>query len=263
MLQTSPTVDIIDDIVSALLFNFETTSVTNNLDGTYTLTACDTYYLQAGFNVEINSISYPIVSVVRNTNIVVSGTVEPPLADFAIYEPHFYHGTPNQVSNELTEIPISSDKTPMVYLSEELEETYFAGDSAYDREAPCRIFFLTQANFTGWLTEDYHTHAINPMRELATRFVDRCKTSRLIGKITSDWKITTRQKIAIVSSGSKKNFTNECLSGVELNITLPIRKGAMACPCNIIVTDTGMTWEEVALMTWEDLVLLDWEDLSG
>jgi hypothetical protein len=264
MINRTPTTDIIESIVNLLSFDYAITSVTDNLDGTYTLTSNNTYHLQPTFVVSIDSVDYTVVSVVRNTNIVVSGTVLPTATSFTVYTPYYFHGTPVQVSNELTEINVSSEKTPMVYLSEALKEKYFGRGSAIDRTTNCRLFFLTQCE-TSWLTERFHSDAIQPMTDLANEFIEKLRASKLIGNFEENgYEITTLQRVSIETSGKgKKNFANECLSGVELNIELPIVRGNNMCPPTIIVVPTGYTWEQLSLITWEQMSLLTWEYISS
>lgn len=262
MINRTPTVEVIESLVELLEFTVGITAVTDNGDGTFTIETCNTYHLQPGFNVTIGGNEYLIESVIRNEEIVVSGTE--PITDptFVAYTPFYYHGTPVQVSRELTEIVVASDKTPMVYLSEELKEKYFARDSAIDREVPCQIFFLTQCDFENWLTADYHNYAINPMRELALEFVETCKRSKLIGKFT-EFEIDTRQRVGVVTSGQgKKNFGDAHLSGVELRITLPINRLQCSAPCPtfVVVPPAGIVWEDMtdAWETYTDV----WENYA-
>ena len=239
---------VIGSIISELSFTFNITSVTDNLDGTFTLTSCETFHIQPTFSVTIDGIDYPVISVVKNVNIVISGTVLPTASTFLVYAPYYYHGTPVQVSNELTEISVAADKTPMVFLNESYVEKYFGSDSSVDREADLRIFFLTQSNFEDWLSEDYHNNSFEQMNDMIDRFLIRCKKSKLIGKFSEHSRII-RQKVSVVSSDkNKKNLFNMNLSGVELLIKLPFNKENCIAPCTLVVV--GFRWEDMT-DTWE------------
>ena len=252
MIVRTPTVDVVRSLSDLLEFTVGITSMTDNGDGTYTLGTCNTYHLQPGFTVTIGGEDYVIESVIRNEEIVVSGTVTITDPTFVAYTPFYYHGTPIQVSRELTEINVASDKTPMTFLSRELKERYFSRDSAIDREVPCRIFFLTQYN-QDWLFDEMHKYATQPMRELAFQFVDICKASKLIGKF-EDFEINEKEKVGISTSGKdKKNFGNAYLSGVELLITLPINRENCIAPCPTFVVvppSEGIIWEDMT-EPWE------------
>lgn len=235
-------------------FTFAITSITDNEDGTYTLTSCDTYYLQPSFEIEIDEEAYIIESVEKDVNIVISGSVLPTADSFECYPPHFYHGTPIQASNELTEIIIASDKTPMYYLSEadgDFQETYFSRDSSLDREAKVRIFVLTQCDEQNWKTEDYHNYAFEPMTRLALELIDSLKRSKLIGEFDR-FTINNRSRVGVTTTGKNKvNFANQPLSGVELNIpTLPIEVESCRPTCAIVIVPSGFTWEDMT-DTWE------------
>lgn len=265
-LTTTPTTEILESLVGLLDFDIEPTSVTDNLDGTFTITTCNTYHLQPNFKaVTINAVDYPVVSVTRNINIVVSGTIEPPLQSFPIYQTYYFHGIPERASGEISKISTTVNKTPMAFLSEaagDFEETYFGRGSANDREAQIRLFFLTYSNIKDYTTDDYHSKAIVPMTDLALEFIEKCRASVMIGKFDDrDFKIKPLQNVYIKKSGGQ--FANESLSGVELNITLPIVKGAVPCPCNIIVVPSGMTYEDLAALTYEDLAAMAYEDFAN
>jgi len=247
----SRTVDIVGNLVDELEYSFFITSVTTNANGTFTLTGCNTYHLQPKFKVTIDEIEYTITAVVRNTSITVSGSIAPTVGvTFSIYKPYYYHGTPTQIDNELTMINVDRNKTPLAFLNEELKEKYFGGDSIIDREVPIKIYFLTPHDPVKFISTDYHSQSIDPMRELALGFIERCERNKLIGKII-DWEINTLQRVGISTSGKdRKKFANTDLSGVELVLNLPIRIESCLQACHIIVTPSGFTWEDMT-DTWE------------
>lgn len=254
------TVDVVESLVEDLEFTISILTVTDNIDGTFTLTMCKTYHLQPTFSVTIDSVVYKIVSVARDSNIVVSGTIEPPVTSFTAYTPYFFYGTPNQADIELTHIKVDANKTPMGYLQGNLRERYLGRDSSIEKEVEIRLYFLTQSNFPKWTTTDYHHNAIDPMRELAMEFIEKAKRSPMLnGRQIENWEINDVTKVGIEG---KKKFANTDLSGVELVLTLPIVKGACV-PCSIVIVPSGYTWEEFRTITWEDAKILTWENLRN
>lgn len=255
------TKNILQEVVNLLVFTVQISSITDNLDGTYTLTTCQTYHLQPSFTIAIDEVEYVIESVEKDVNIVVTGPSLPGATSFLCYTPKFYYGTPIQASAELTEIVLAKDKTPMIFKSEadgDFSERYFGEDSPKDREAKLRIFFLTQSNPEDWTSSVYHSDAFEPMTALAMEFVERLRLDKRIGDI-GEYTLENRSRVGVSTRGdNKRQFASANLSGVEMNITVPILTEDCITPCTIIVIPPGITWEDMILpyesytSPWED-----------
>lgn len=225
------TVEIIRQLVASMVFTVEIDRIVNNGNGTYTLFTCNTYHLTPGFSQSVGGVSYLIDSVNSNISVTLSGSlILPSASTFNIIAPYYYHGTIIQTTNERTSVMDSSQKTPFVYLYEDFEERYFTKNEANDREADLKLFFLTQGDFKGWLTDDFHSLAIAQMRTLAENFIEIiCERSKFIGLIDS-YRIISHSKVKVRSTDAKgANLFNENLSGVEMNITLPITVESCEC----------------------------------
>lgn len=226
--------DILEDVISEMNFDIDVESVVDNEDGTYTLTVCDVKHLQVGFLQEIDEESYTITSIdYENKEVVVTGAVEPPTGIFEAHNPQFYHGTIIQTNNELSRIVNVSDKTPMIYLYESFDERFnLQKDSAIERVSDVKIFFLTQANFEDWVTDDYYDHALTSMRYLLDNFLYTLDRNSEIGRIdTYDARNHTKFGLFVTDKGYELNYFNDQLAGIELNISIPVKRDECELGC--------------------------------
>ncbi len=231
------TVDIIRNLVQSVPLPVKITLVTDNLNGTYTIEACNTYYLQEKTDIIIDGITYPIVSVINNESFTIKGTVEPPVITFNLPAPKFFHGTIEQTNTEIGAIQSVFQKTPMVYLQRPFPETNDPrakrGLVEIERTADVVLYFLTQANFAKWKTEDHDKHAIIPMRNLMNTWIDwlEKKPSKVGFLDTYETLDMIRFGVLISDKGYESALFDDELSGVRLSITLPLTRQCCLC-CN-------------------------------
>ena len=221
------TVDIVKDLVGSMSFTMTITLINDNGDDTYTLYSCNTYHLQECFKVLYEGANWTITNVDKNVSItikpVLDSTPIPTTMELDVYDPYYFYGTVIQTNLELEQISNSSLKTPMVYLPTVLEDTFYNDDNRLERESDIRLFFLTQANFADWKTQDTYTNAIEPMRALAYSFIDTLNDSKIISNF-AEYRLTNHSKfgVYVTDKGYEKRIFNDDLAGVELRISLPI-----------------------------------------
>jgi len=221
------TVNIVRELVSQMKFTFTIKSVTDNLNGTYLLTTGRTHYLQKNSNTifVIAGNNYEILDVVINESVLVKGSVLPVVSKFDLPSPFFCHGSITQVNMENTQIVDMKDKIPMVYLLRPFSEDVDAmdeNDPLIERQPALTLFFLTEANFSEWTSDDYDDNAIEPMWGMLNTFIETCKASEGIG-LLDGYRVEDKIKFANYNfKGGDKMLFNDNLSGKQLDITLPI-----------------------------------------
>lgn len=231
MIYKEDIIQFIKSIVTGLDLTLTIDSVTDNLDGTFDILMCDTGHLQPLFDITIGGNTYTIIDFISG-GIKVSGTQAITATSFVQYTPYFFHGTVRATQAELANIIDANSKTPMVYFYEVISERFIEdNDNILERESKIRLFFLTQADFTNWQTIDYHENAIQPMRRLMERFIDKLKAHPRVQEIT-DYTVINQNKFGVFinDKGFEKAIFAENLSGCELNIDLEILK-TDACDC--------------------------------
>jgi len=220
--------DILDDLISTMTFPVIIGNVTVNADDSITLECDNIYHAQAGFEVEINSLTYVITEIDQaNESITVTGTGTISNGDtFDMYSPFFFHGTPIATNTELVQEAQALNKTPMFWLWENFEEDWKDEESSLEREVEIELFALTQANFEEWMTSDAYENAIKPMKRLIELFVQALKVSSLFETDFLTYRTENYSKFGVFirNKGASKNLFADKLSGVGTKINLRIFK---------------------------------------
>jgi hypothetical protein len=225
------TVDLIENLITNWGLKLNITKV-DNFVTSFKIYVCNTYYISKDFQISIDGNSYLVVSVENNVSITISGGVLPLVGLFAIDSPYYFNGTIKQTSGELNLISDVFQKTPLIYLRRTFSESFNDLKSAISHNSEVTLYFLTQASFESWNTSEFDTNAIEPMRNTVYAFIELLNKRRdLFGKITT-YQLTDVIKFAsTASNGYESKLFNESLSGVELSISLPIKRGCKNCCC--------------------------------
>ena len=235
------TVDIVEELIGQIDRTFKIKEVIDNGGGSYTLNTCDTMYLQVCKEVEIDGNTYKITDIVQGESITIEGSVLPGASEFEIYAPNYFHGTVISVAEEYNAIQHYADKLPMIYLVEPFRETSYemASGNVLDREAAIKLFFIGESSWADKTTDGHYEDAIIPMNNLRNRFLQTLRDSVQIDTF-EDWDSVNRAKFARLNSkkggGStlqsyETSYIDDDLTGSELNMNLPILRGAW-CQCN-------------------------------
>lgn len=232
------TKDIIGDLISSWQLPMEVFTVTDNIDGTYTMSVCKTYYLQPSDNkvLVLNGNSYYITDVVDDHSVTLSGSVPPMSGTYNLPVPFYFHGTIVQANAEISAEKDLSQKTPMVYLNRPFEEELDADDhdsTFVATTASLIIYFLTEANFSEWMTDDHDKNAIQPMRNMMYEFIELLKSNKKIVKRLTKYTATDMIKFGLVTQKGYEvgGLFSDNYSGVKLEITLGLNyQCANCCP---------------------------------
>jgi hypothetical protein len=230
------TVDIIKGLITnQLTFDLVVSSVEVIDSNTFKIFVCETHYLSGKLSnnaqtIEIDNNTYEVLEVVDNESVTLQGSVLLSIGTYQLPSIYFKHGTIFQTNIELSAVIDKNEITPLVYLKRTFRETINGPENAIDRESDITLYFLTQANFNEWETENYDEYAIVPMRNAVYSFIEMLQNNKYIGKI-KDYQVTDIFRFATYSDkGAEKLLFNEHLSGVELTLTLPINKN-FKCKC--------------------------------
>lgn len=218
-------IQFIKKVVDSIDWTLTIDSVTDNGNGTFDLIMCDIGHLQPLFNITIGGNEYTILDFIEG-GIKVSGAVLITATSFTPYLPFYFHGTVRATQSELANIIDANSKTPMIYFYEVISETFFEdNDNAIERESSIRLFFLTQADFMNWKTSDFHENAIQPMRRMMEKFIEKLKGHSNVNEINS-FTVINQNKFGVFinNKGFESAIMAENLSGCELKIDLELRK---------------------------------------
>jgi hypothetical protein len=222
-------VDIIKDLVLGIPFPMRFDEV--EMQGSsWKLYTYNTQYLTKGFTIEIGNLIYKIIDI-DSESITVTGSEIPDIS-IGFYLPplKFWHGTIIQTNTELTKLTNVFDKTPMCYLQRPFREIVNGKEFAVDREIDLTLYFLTQANFPAWSTDEHDRYAIKPMKNVVEAFIKHINGNKFVG-VFDTFTSTDRIKFGVgFDRGVEKSYWTDCLSGVEIGINLPILKNYQ-CNC--------------------------------
>lgn len=230
------TVDLIGELVEGFNPSTFVTDVVDHLDGTFTVTVCNTLNIRNGSPFVLNGDDYIAISVNTRFGEITYASLVAPLVNDTVFGtvPFYFHGTPMATGNEMSRILSGSDKLPMIYLLEIITDVKDKDpESSIDRLTDVRLFFLDEANFGDWDTDQHYSEAIIPMMNYADLFVDYLIESSNVGVI-NDYELTYHAKFGLnykTNSGHIQNLFPEKLSGVQLRIKMPILK-SLSCVDN-------------------------------
>lgn len=224
-------VDIVGDIISKLNFTVVITGNVDNGGGNHVLSMDNTYYLRKKKRIDIGGSEYVVTDFVFNQSITVkpSGHTTPIVVDsFELPAPLFFHGTVISTEREvILTMEKGPSKYPIVYLYENIKERFSGPKSKYlERESSIQLFFIDMYNKDNQLNDTLLDGTLRPLSNLDAQFlIEIRKSGNGIAKLTDDYDRMNLARFAITNfQGETKRIFNEYLSGVQLDITLPIKK---------------------------------------
>jgi hypothetical protein len=217
-------VEILRGLISDMVITVKVNTSIDNLDGTFTITTCNTQYLNECSMFTVNGIEYSIISIVNNESIIIQGSIQL-INDFEIRAPRFIPDTPQGANNETVLRASDLERNPFIWLLENFR-TEFKNDGGLNvAEARVRLFFLDNASNPNWLEIDHRKNCIEPMINLCDRFIKELE-NKVSGKL-ENYVVINRLKFG--NTSNNKSILDENLSGVELELVIPVRSWAIKC----------------------------------
>lgn len=224
MIREYDIVGILRKLISEMEIKVCVKSSLDNGDGTFTIDTCNTQYINECSILEINGSDYIVESIENNSQVVFTGS--PVLdSDFIIKSPLFIPDTPQGANNEIQDRRTELDRHPFIWLLENFPTDYDFSNKLNVAEARVRLFFLDAVQEKSWLEDQHRKNCIEPMVNLCDRFLEELKL-KVSGKIE---RLTITNRIRFGQSNGGKKIIDEHLSGVELDIRIPIKKWAIKC----------------------------------
>jgi hypothetical protein len=227
------TYELIKPIVDSLPKTIKVSSVTDNLDGTFTITTCNTLHLQASNRViTIDGNPYTVKEVFHNSVIILEGQTLPDVTEFDIYPIKFFHGTIKTTNIELNQVDTSEDKFPMVYLYEVLEEENSHNVSELTgRTVDVRLYFLTENDWRNLNSKERQDLGVKPMRNAFDAFMRLLETSDVCTDVpdlsrTRPYGVFGREN----EQGIFKTIFDADLSGLGVRMVIPFKR--VYCECS-------------------------------
>ena len=230
----------IHDIVKLAINEMDNTICINDSSevstGIWKIEACNTLWAMVGDKITVDTDTWTVTEVVMNKYIIVSGVTIAIPSTIELKVPFYFHGTVRATNSELNMTRISSEKFPMVYCLEVFREVFNGSvEDTIERESSLRLLFLTENNFKDWITDDHYINVICPLRSMLDSFINGVNDNVGFGKIET---YTTINHVNfgtfLDNNGHLKNIFDDNLSGIELEVTIPILKSldcSSVCDC--------------------------------
>jgi len=224
MIREYDIVGILRKLISEMQLVIEVKSSVDNTDGTFTIQTCNTQYLNECSILSINGNDYFVSSIEKDSEVTLTGS--PVLTDdFILPAPLFIPDTPQGANSQLIDRKTEINRHPFVWLLENFPTNYDFSGAANVAEPRIRLFFLNAAIETEWLEDEHRKNCIDPMINLTDAFLlDLVK--KVSGKLE---KFTITNRIRFGTIKGDKKILNEDLSGVELDIVIPVKKWSIKC----------------------------------
>ena len=235
--------DLIREVVESMEIILDVYYV-QNVSGGYELRTLNTQYLKPKSVVNLGGTDYTIKSFVKNESITVEGNTAPAATKYTLPNPTYKHGKLKQTSAEMVEQQATSNKIqyPLIWMFELAPRTRPQEvDTALQSTGSARLFFMNTADYANFTTVQHFEQVINPVNNLVNSFLAQIKKHRLVGKVFINNKIAhakfTNDTGETDSNGN--NILPAELSGIELDILLPIRKDLTCKVPNLPIPEGG------------------------
>jgi hypothetical protein len=224
-------IEYLSDVVDAIDKTVNIVSATTPSAGIQEITVDDIKWIQpsivlsiGGNDYTVSSISGCVITLIGASAIVVSS--------FTLPTVHFFHGTVKETNITLTKRQFDTQKTPLVYLLEIFSERFNEDVDEFERVSDLRLFFLTHANFEEWEVDDFYANSIKPMQRLTQHFIDTLNKQVRVQQIR-DYELTNLSRFGVYvnNKGFESTLFEDKLSGVELRISLELRKPTDCSGC--------------------------------
>jgi hypothetical protein len=222
--------DIIGELVAKLDFDIVITSNTDNGGGNHVLECDNTYYLTKKKVILIDSFPYEVTDFDFNISFTVKplGHTNPvTVSTFNLPAPLYFFGSVISTDIEIKRTMEAADGTyPIVYLFENIKETFFLDRTLqYERDSPIQLFFLDVSNYRDNLNEDFKNEVLKPLSNLEAKFFEVLRSSKGIGKLTNEYQRMNLARFARTNQDGETDLIfSEELTGIEIDITIPIKK---------------------------------------
>lgn len=191
-----------------------------------------------GYNYRVDSFSlneWVLFEPVSHSEAIVEG-------NYTLPNPTFVWGKYKAVNAELakkTDINIM----PLIWMFE-LQPRTVPQDRAtvLESEGSIRLFFMSTANYQDFLTSDHYTEVIYPMDSLVKSFFTQLRKHKRAGVNTFLANKVNHSKFTTggtaISGTQENNVFNKYLSGIEIEINLPVKIN-LTCPEKVIPGQAG------------------------
>ncbi len=216
---------LLKEVLDGLNLQLVVYAVTASPNGGWVLSVDQTHYLNTNKQFKISGIVYTVTSFIQDKQVTVTGSIAPVRGSYTLPPPYFTHGKLKAVNFDLAKKePLIT--SPLIWNFEIQGRTRPAEvDTVIISEGAVKLFFMTTANYEDFDTDAHYTECIEPMNTVIDSFIKALKDHRRTGLVfensrTAHAKFTTGGNST--TAGTEKNVLPVFVSGIELDIAVPI-----------------------------------------
>jgi len=230
--------DLIKTLVNSINTTLNVVESVDNGDNTFSFVFAEVLWLRVGKTLTTeNEASYKVISITGNKEQgftvlckLIKGSYDANALKVNIPKPFYFYGSIRMINGEVAKIRRSIDKVPMFYLRT-LEEATFPNDKTerFLYNVPVELFILDEANFKDWISEDYESEIIEPLRSLLNAFIEKVEINEQAIE-PEPYQIRPIIKFAREDDNGNvsKLFTDD-LSGWRFRMSLNVKKPLNCC----------------------------------
>ena len=224
-------VDLVGIFVDAMRTTETIISEVDNGDGSITITSNVTA-IENGDYIILGTENYLVYDLDKiGGTFKVKATFPTSETTWKTAAPYYYHGTPQTVNKEIDTDNIPTDKAryPAIVLWEIIRQDFDKDPiSVVGNTARLTMSFLDTTNKIDWTIEEHYDNVIDQMEDEADRFIAIIKKHPYISRFDDysyikhfNWGTFVQDK------GHVRYILDENLSGLNLEIALPIKKNCL------------------------------------
>lgn len=220
-------VSILKRVIPNMIIKVCVKSSTDNGDGTFNIEVCDSKYLYECFHFVYNNVDY-FVEEVNDKIVTIKGSVLID-SDFNIPPPLFIPDSPRGVNSNMKLRRSDPRSYPLIWMLENFTTRYDLNNRLYVSKPRVKLFFLIPSRDEEWLEDDIRKHSIEPMLSLCDDFINELE-DKVSGQI-KQFTVFNRLRFGKVASNKSNDskIIDDNISGVELDIEIPVKKWAVQC----------------------------------
>ena len=180
-----------------------------------------------------NATEFTVASVDYDADTITLVDATGFTGNMVLQKPYFFVGTPMATNAEWKKFSANEfSKVPFIWMVEPTSERFDYTPNSLERESDVRVEFLDSNNIKDWITTETHDFKLQSLYNMYEEFVKAIRKNQLFDSDSlTGAAVRNLTKFGTeTASGFESNIIDANLTGLDVRITLPIRK-SNTCNC--------------------------------
>ena len=216
---------LLKEVVSSLDLQLNVYAVEDLGSNNYKAYVDSTQYIKAEMKIVLDGVTYKVIDFVLNKTVTLNGTTPITVQSYTLANPFFIHGKLKPTNSEVVRAGKTLKISPMIWNFElQPRNKPTEVDTVLESTGTVKVFFMADARFQDYSSEQHLIQVIEPMNNLVNSFIQGVKDHKRSGLVFE----TLRLNHAKFTTGGGATASDENIvlgreqSGIELELTLPI-----------------------------------------